>query len=128
MEFLRRTDGSATIEAVIILPFFLAVFTLVLELSLVLNSRAEVLRVVQDANRNLSIGRLSDSASAESYVEEMLAHFTPNADATSEIVAGVVTTSVKYPARDVMLTGLFETLVTAEMTISAQHLIENWEG
>lgn len=126
--FFGKQDGSATVETVLMFPLLMAIVALTVDLASVFNSRAEVLRVIQDANRNVSIGRIKDVASAEAYVEGFTSHLAPNAKAHADITAGVITTSVVFPASDVMMTGMFSSILSVDMTLSAQHLIEDWEA
>lgn len=126
-KFLRDDTGSATVETVMMLPLLLAVLSLTVDLSLIFNSRAEVLRVIQDANRNVSIGRINDISTAEAYVESNIEHLAPNAHANATITAGVINTTVTLPASDLMMTGIFTSILDITMTLTAQHMIEDWE-
>ncbi len=128
MQFRKDEDGVVAVEFVLIFPLLFAVLCLMVDLAFIFNSRAEVLRVIQDANRNVSIGRLQDTDSAQTYIEQTLAYMTPNAVAQASIVAGVVTTVVTYPASDVMVSGLFTKLLSIDLTKGAQHRVEDWEA
>lgn len=48
---VRAEDGTATIEAVIWLPLFLAAFTLVLDTAVIMHKQSYIMRAVQDGNR-----------------------------------------------------------------------------
>ena len=88
--FTRADDGSATVEFVIWLPMVLLAFGLTVDVSMIFHSQSQVLRVIQDANRNASIGRLRTSAEAEDYIETRLHGASATANATSSITAGVL--------------------------------------
>lgn len=122
--FWRRADGSATIEAVLWLPLFFAAFGLMTDAAMVFNGHSRVTRVIQDANRNLSVGRLNDEAETETYIETALAGLSPNANATTTITAGVATTIVTVPARDLEILGMFSALNNLNLTITSQQYIE----
>jgi Flp pilus assembly protein TadG len=122
--FLRREDGSATVEAVIWLPIFFLVLFLMVDVALVFVGQSEALRVVQDANRNMSIGRFRTVAETEAYVEEQLAGLSPGVQAVSVVNAGTVT----MPARDLQMSGFFTAVINANLSVSADHLIENWDA
>jgi Flp pilus assembly protein TadG len=126
--FLRREDGSATVEAVIWLPIFFLVLFLMVDVALVFVGQSEALRVVQDANRNMSIGRFRTVAETEAYVEEQLAGLSPGVQAVSVVNAGIVTTTVTMPARDLQMSGFFTAVINANLSVSADHLIENWDA
>ena len=55
--FIRHDNGGVTIEAVLWMPVFVALLCLVADASLIFGRQAEVLRVVQDANRAMSVGK-----------------------------------------------------------------------
>lgn len=124
--FARDTSGSATVEFVIWLPMLVLAFGLTVDVSMIFHSQSQVLRIVQDANRNASIGRLRTTAETESYVETRLHNASASADATSTITAGVITTSVTYPARDFQILGFFSQFNDLQITVNSEHLIEDW--
>ncbi|MDF0603865.1 pilus assembly protein [Psychromarinibacter sp. C21-152] len=126
--FFREDQGTATIETVLMLPLLIAILSLTVDLSLIFNSRAEVLRIMQDTNRNVSIGRIEDAQTAESYVKTKISHLAPNAMAQATITAGVINTTVWIPASDLMMTGFFDSILRITLTLSAQHMIEDWEA
>ena len=81
------------IEAVLWLPLFFAHFGLMTDAAMVFNGHSRVMRVVQDANRNLSVGRLADEAETEAYIVAALSGLSQNATASTTIVSGVATTT-----------------------------------
>lgn len=122
--FRSETRGSATIEAVLWLPVFIAIFALMTDAAMIFNGHSRVMRVVQDANRNLSIGRLESEVETEEYIIASLSDLSPNAVADTEIIAGVATTIVTVPATDLEILGMFSSLNAIDLRISSQHLIE----
>lgn len=126
-KFLRRTDGTATVETVLWFPLFIAVFGLMLDVAMIFHGQAKVLRVVQEGNREYSIGRLTDEAAAEAYVETQLAALGIQANATTTEVAGVAHTLVTVPANQLQVLGYFTVFSGLQLNITAEHMIENWE-
>lgn len=129
--FLRREDGTATVEAVLWFPIFIAVFGLMVDSALIFHGQSKVLRVIQDANRNLSIGRFTTDDEVEEYIKDQLAlvGVTPKSTtATSNIAAGTVTTVVVVPAREFQLLGYFSVLMKLEIPVTAQHMREDWSA
>ncbi len=124
--FARDESGSATVEFVLWLPMVLVAFGLTVDVSMIFHSQSQVLRIVQDANRSASLGRLQTAAATESYVESRLQKASSAANATSTINGGVITTTVTYPARDFQVLGFFQQFNTLEITVNSEHLIENW--
>ncbi|HCQ66596.1 MAG TPA: hypothetical protein DIU07_16255, partial [Rhodobacteraceae bacterium] len=124
--FARDDAGGATVEFVIWLPMVLMAFGLTVDVSMIFHSQSQVLRIIQDANRNASIGRLRTSAEAEDYIETRLQGASAKANATSSITAGVISTTVTYPARDFQILGFFKQFNDLRITVNSEHLIEDW--
>lgn len=124
--FSRDESGNATVEFVLWLPMVLLAFGLTVDVSMIFHSQSEVLRIVQDANRNASIGRLRTAAETESYVEARLHNASAGANASSSITAGVITTTVTYPARDFQILGFFKQFNDLQITVNSEHLLEDW--
>jgi len=122
--FRSDTQGSATIEVVLWLPLFFAAFGLMTDAAMVFNGHSRVMRVIQDANRNLSVGRLDTEIEAETYITTALAGLSPNATASTTITAGVATTVVQLPARDLEILGMFSALNNLNLTVTSQQFIE----
>lgn len=127
LRFWRRDDGTATVETVLWFPLFIAVFGLMLDVAMIFHGQAKVLRVVQDGNREYSIGRLTTPADAETYIENTLAALDIQATATTTEVAGVAHTLVRVPATQLQVLGYFNAFSGLQLSITAEHMIENWE-
>lgn len=129
--FGRRDDGTATVEAVLWLPVFLAVFGLMVDSAILFHGQSKVLRVVQDANRRFSIQSLKTEAEVISYINSELNFIgvTPSAtNSTSNATTGVVTTAVSVPASELQMLGFFSALSGLTISVTAQHMRENWTG
>ena len=125
--FLKRDDGTATVETVLWFPLFIAVFGLMLDMAMIFHGQAKVLRIVQDGNREYSIGRLTTPDAAETYIENTLALMDIQATATTTEVAGVAHTLVRVPANQLQVLGYFSAFSGLQLSIPAEHMIENWE-
>ena len=126
-QFLRRTDGTATVETVLWFPLFIAVFGLMLDVAMIFHGQAKVLRVVQEGDREYSIGRLTSEAATKAYIEAQLAALDIQATATTTEVAGVAHTLVTVPANQLQVLGYFTVFSGLQLNITAEHMIENWE-
>lgn len=122
--FGAREDGAATIEAVLWVPAFVMLLCLVTDASLVFFSQNQAYRTVQDANRNLSVGRLATETDVEIFVESRLENFAPSAQAKASMDTGMISTFVTFPASDVVATGVFTAVFNPVLTVGAQHFIE----
>lgn len=122
--FVSRDEGSSTIEAVLWLPVFIGAFCLMADAAFIFNGQTIAMRTVQDANRNMSIGRLQTTAEVEAEVENNLATLSPHVDAQSSIMAGAVVTKVTIPSSDLVATGWLNRLMDINLVIRSEHLIE----
>lgn len=122
--FVRKEDGAATIEAVIWLPFFLALFGLLADVSMIFYNQSRLLRIVQDANRNMVVQRLEDEAATAAFVVSQGQAISPNVSATTSVDAGVITTTATVPMADLDLFGVAGVFRNVDMTVRAQHLTE----
>lgn len=127
--FSRQEEGSSTIEAVIWLPVFFGITILVADASMLFNSQAQMLRIVQDANRAYSTGQLLDTTDVESYITSRVAGITNRATIASSVdtalvPAGVITTSLAIPADDLDAIGIIAGLTGFDVSVAAQHYVE----
>ncbi len=106
--YLARSDsGAATVEAVLWLPMFVMIVALLADVSMMFHGQSRLLRVAQDANRNLSINRLTSEAQAQDFVISHLSNVSPNTQATTSISpTGLITTTVSVPLNDLDLFGV----------------------
>lgn len=122
--FRSDESGSFTIEAVLWLPVFMFLFCLIADASLMFGKQAQVLRIVQDANRALSVGRIMTDTDAEAYIQQQMAAFSENAIITTTVVGGVISSTVEIPAGDLTATGLISSFDSLVLSVTAQHMSE----
>lgn len=126
--FVRRAinenDGSMTIEAVIWIPFFFAFLVFVADVSFVFFGQAQAYRILQDANRNLSIGRLETEEEVETYIDNALAKLSPNATVNSVISNGTITSSAVIPTTDLIPVGFIPGISNINIFIKSSHMVE----
>lgn len=123
--FWIAENGAATIEAVLWMPVFIFLFALLADTALVFGGQARVLRVVQDTNRAISIGRIRNSDDAEAAILAQIAPLSPNATAVTAVQNGVIISSVVIPLTDLTATSIVAAFDTVNLTVTAQHMAEN---
>ena len=125
-DLLRDESGTATIESVLWLPVFIAFFCMIADASFIFFGQNRAYRIVQDANRNMSIGRLADAAEVEAYVTASLADFAPNSTVQTIINSnsGIVTTIVSLQSSDLVATGLITAFLESTITVGSSHFVE----
>lgn len=122
---LRDETGAATIEAILWLPFFIGLFMLLVDLAMIFHYQSTMLRVVQDANRNLSIHRLNDEQETEDFITQRLSTITSDPQASTTVVAGLITTTASAPVTDLDVFGIAKVFQGTRITVRAEHLMEN---
>lgn len=133
--FRRRDDGSATIEALFWIPAFIAVFALIVDLSLLYHYEARILRVIQDANRNFSITRYETEAEVETAIINRLASIkvtdvTVDATIYSDATAtrnNFIITNVTVPAKHLRMFGLYSAISNSNLVVTGLHVAETAE-
>lgn len=110
------------------LPILLLLLSIAVDASLLLGAKANVLRVVQDANRAASIGRFNDQddvlAAVEGYVRDNIGNCADDATITSVVTNGVISTTVRIPSNSLMAAGFLGALTGINVNINAQHMLE----
>ncbi len=125
--FLRREDGTATVETLLWFPFFIFVFGLMFDAAMIFYTQSRIVRIIQEGNREYSIGNLADPAATETYIETALSSINVTATAASQVTAGVVTTVVSVRAPELDLLGFFSAIRNLEFNVSSYQMIENCE-
>lgn len=122
-------DGSATVEAVLWIPFFFLLLALIADASFLFHWQAKMIRAVQDTNRALSTGQLTSTDAVE---EILIAQYTPLSSHvqavstidTATVPGGIVRTTLSIPARDVNSIGLIARLSNLNLSVTTQHYME----
>lgn len=122
--FWKREDGSATVESVMWLPFFIGFFCLVADVSLIFYKHTVAIRVIQDTNRSLSVGRLADEQAAEAFAAGIIHQMSPSATVDTTIDNGVIRTQVMMPANELDAIGWFDVLRNMDVFVFSQQLKE----
>ena len=126
-KFFVKEDGGLTVEGVLWVPVYVFFFGLIADVSLMFNSQTQVQRALQDVNRLASSGFLVSEEEVESRILAVISHLTTNAtvETTFDTTNGLVTTTARVPASDLMAIGLVSKFATMELNFSSQHLVES---
>jgi Flp pilus assembly protein TadG len=122
--FLRDQSGTATIEAILWIPVFFFMLLLVMEASLVFNKQSMAMRIVQDINRGVAVGRLENEQTATAALTRNIRSLSPNATANTVIDNGLVVSSVQMPIRDLSGFGFFGKTTNFTVSAGSQQLLE----
>lgn len=97
---------------------------IVADASILFGRKADVLRIVQDANRAMSIGRLREVVETQDYVTSRIDGFAPSAEVVTTVLDGVVRTVVTIPAADLTTGTSLGVLDSLTLTVVAEHMLE----
>lgn len=126
---LDSEDGSATVEAVLWIPFFLLLLALIADASFLFHRQAEMLRTVQDVNRAFSTGQIDSTTSVEQILVAQYESLSDDVQAvsmldTGTVPGGIIRTSLSIPARDVNSIGLIASFSNLNLSVTTQHYRE----
>ena len=130
---VMNEDGTATVETVLWLPALFMIFVLIINASFVFYKQSIVMRVVQDANRALSVGRIGGGlekaaaeAATQTYIKDRISGFSSNGTVKTTINSstGVITTTASIPVSDLIFNGKFNILTGFSVSAQSQHFVE----
>jgi len=122
--FFSDTHGTATVEAVLWLPIFMFILALVTDAALIYSSQSQAMRIVQDANRSMSVGRLRSIEDTEAFILLHLATISPNASVETVVNDGVIISHVEMPVTDLSATRMIPGFADLRVGVTAQHVSE----
>ena len=122
--FRSGDAGSATVEGVLWMPAFVMFFVLIADVSFVFHRQTQMLTVLQDGNRALSVGRLASEEELNDFILERVTYLSANASVESVVSGGVVTTSLQVPINDLVAVGMFNFLSDYSINVASQQFIE----
>lgn len=121
--FLRDESGAATIEAVLWLPVFFFIVGLATDVTMIFHAHSRVLRVVQDVNRAVSVGRITTISEAKQKMIAMLPGYA-NVTSDMQIKDGIITSIVTVPTASVMPLGIAKSLVGLKIVVRTEQYAE----
>lgn len=120
----RDENGAATVEVVLWMPVIVLLFALVADTAMIFGAQSQVVRVVQDANRALSTGRIRGTDVAQNQIYTRIAAISPNSTVSTTVVDGMILSTVTMPVGDLTATGLVDAFTNFSVRVQAQHLSE----
>jgi Flp pilus assembly protein TadG len=125
-DFLRDSDGSATIEFLIWMPILVTIICFSADSAIYFGYKAMVMRIVEDANRAASLGRLKTAAATKTYVEGRLGDYGDDATVTVtfDTVNALIQTVVEIDTEDVTATNILLLMNVDKLYVSQERLSE----
>lgn len=122
--FQAEENGSSTIEAMLWFPLFMTLFALVADASLLFFGQNRAYRVLQESNRQLSVGRLNTEEELVELILSRVSDLSDQVQAIATIDKGMVTSVLSIPGNDLVATGVFTAFMDLNVTVTASHYIE----
>ncbi len=127
--FRRDEGGTATIESLLWLPLFFFLLVMIVNGSFIFYGKSQALRIIQDANRALSTGRLGNTGAAETYLRTRIGVFAPSvltdpSRVDTTVTAGIITSSSRIPLGELAVLGSFSLFTTGTLVVQSQHYLE----
>lgn len=117
-------SGSATIEVVLWMPVFVFILTLIFDTSVTFLGKAQILRLIQDANRAYSTGQIRSLQDAEEFVRSGVEAMGAKPEVVSQQIGNIVRTDVTLRAGDLATVGFLQRFANTDIRLSSQHLVE----
>lgn len=121
--FREDTRGSATVEAVLWLPLFFLILSLAVDASMLFYAHNRVLKVMQDVNRAVSVGRIKGTAAAETRILALLSDY-PSATANTVVADGIISSEVTVPATSILVLDFVPLLRSVSVHVRSQQYLE----
>lgn len=121
--FTGDESGAATVEAILWLPTLFYVLALSVDVTMVFHGYSRVIRVVEDVNRGLSIGRIKTITEAKAKIASNLSNYK-SVQSSVAIVDGVVVTNVSVPVTSLVFLGALNPVLSENIQIRTQQYVE----
>ena len=122
--FVRSERGSSSVEAAIWMPIYMGLILVIANTSLVFYGQSQAMRVVQDGNRALSVGRLTSEDETEAFIAERLSHLTDSPIVETILNEGIVYTTVQIPVEDLAHIGNLNMFSEYSVSVASQMFVE----
>jgi hypothetical protein len=108
------------------LPFIFFLLMLITDASLAFFSKAQAFRTIETGNRAFATSLLATTDDTASWIEDEFAYLSPSAEAATatNVSEGLVSSSLQYPASEVVLFNTLNVLSGWEITVTAQQYVE----
>jgi Flp pilus assembly protein TadG len=119
-------SGNVTIEFVLWVPLVAFLLLLTVDVGQIFLKQAQATRLVQDANRALSVGKIRTTGATEAFIKDRLSGFSTavTAQTTFNASTSIISTTAKIPLRDLAITQALPIGEGAMITIQSSHMME----
>lgn len=122
-DLARKDEGSATVEAILWLPIFFLIIGLATDVTMIFHANSRALRVVEDVNRAISVGRITSLTEAQADIVKMLPNYA-HVTAVVKVSNGVITSKVTIPVSSVVVIGAVKSLIGQSIYVTTSQYVE----
>ena len=122
--FRKDEGGWVMVEAILWFPLMFFILVMVLDASFLFMNKARIERVVQDGQRWMAVGLITDCDALETWIETRVDPYAPSAVATCTPSKNITTTVVAVPLTDIDLSGGIGFLKSGNLNIESIHFSE----
>lgn len=120
----RDESGAATIEAILWLPMFFYILALSIDLTMVFHSYSRIVRVVEDVNRGLSVGRIKTTDEGKQRITRELSNYKGVQSDIRITDDNVIVTNVSVPITSLVFLGAARPLMDKNVMVKTQQYVE----
>jgi Flp pilus assembly protein TadG len=124
--FARDESGAVTVEAVLWLPFFMALLILIADVSFAFYAKAQAYRVIESANRAYAVAlpEARNLTRTREWIRQRLSPISPRATVTTSVSGGLVSSVVVMPSSDILFMDFGNFFSAFNLTVRAQQYVE----
>jgi TadE-like protein len=120
---VRDEGGAATVEAILWLPMFFYILALSVDVTMVFHGYSRIIRVVEDVNRGLSVGRIKTIDEGKTRIVATLSNYK-GVVSDIKIIDNVIVTNVSVPVSSLAFLGAVKPMMDKSVLVKTQQFVE----
>jgi len=121
--FVRDEDGAVTIEGLLWMPMFFYILALSVDVTMIFHAYSRIIRVVEDVNRGISIGRITTIEEGKARIAASLSGYD-GLKSQIGVIDNVVVTNVSVPVTSLVVLGAIKPILGNSVEVKTQQYVE----
>jgi hypothetical protein len=122
-DFVRDEDGAVTIEGLLWMPMFFYILALSVDVTMIFHAYSRIIRVVEDVNRGISIGRITTIEEGKARIAASLSGYD-GLKSQIGVIDNVVVTNVSVPVTSLVVLGAIKPILGNSVEVKTQQYVE----
>lgn len=122
-DFVRDEDGAVTIEGLLWMPMFFYILALSVDVTMIFHAYSRIIRVVEDVNREISIGRITTIEEGKARIAASLSGYD-GLKSQIGVIDNVVVTNVSVPVTSLVVLGAIKPILGNSVEVKTQQYVE----